>query len=379
MTVMSRRTAITLLAGAGVSPSFHAAFAKDAADRKFIFVILRGGMDGLSALIPSSSDIEALRGDISPAEQERLPVGADFALHPSFSGLHALYRSGEAAFIHAAATPYRDRSHFDGQDALETLAGPDARDGWLNRALQASGAGDGLAIGYAVPLVLKGDAPATHWSPPVFAEASEDLLDRLGDLYAGDPAFAASLATARATDSPDIEMNGPRGPGGRAATILKAAGELMAADAGPGVGVVSIDGWDTHANQAPALTNRFRALDQGLLALKDALGDQWRKTAVVLASEFGRTVRVNGTEGTDHGTGGLVVLSGGAVAGGRTLGDWPGLKPRDLLDNRDLRPVNDMAAILKGVLRDHLGLDRATLDQDVLPNSEPALNGLIRA
>ncbi|MEL6257436.1 MAG: DUF1501 domain-containing protein [Pseudomonadota bacterium] len=378
MTRITRRGALALVSAGVVLPAFNIAVAQGVGDRKFVFIILRGAMDGLSALIPDDAETDRLRGALNPARNERLDLGNGFRLHPRLTTLRAMYGEGEAAFVHAAATSFRDRSHFDAQDALETLSGPGARSGWLNRALAATGA-TGLAVGYSLPLVLKGPSPATNWSPAKFPAPSEDLLGRLERLYANDDRLAASLSMARSVDTPDVEMSGGRNPAAQYAAPLSALGELMSADGGPGVGVASLDGWDTHAGQKGGLDRRFGGLDAGLAALKSALGRHWSKSVVVLASEFGRTAKANGTGGTDHGTGGLVMLVGGAVSGGRLHGDWPGLKTSDLYEGRDLYPATDVAAILKGVLRDHLGVDQRELDQNVLPGGQRAIDGLISA
>lgn len=378
MIVFSRRQSLGLLAGLSLSTVSNLSFAQGVKDRKFIFVILRGGMDGLSALIPDDKEMNGLRGGILPTIDTRLNLGNRFRLHPSFSGLYNLYKDGHASFIHASATPYRNRSHFEAQDTLETLGAPGAKDGWLNRALRLHG-GTGLAVGRAVPLALKGSAPATNWSPPLFETASNDLLNRLSDLYAGDPLFAASLALAQDNQGMSMELNkrDARRFSREYTIALSSIGSLMSREAGPGIGMVALDGWDTHAGQNNDLTRKFAALDEGLTALKDTLGLRWQKTCVIVCSEFGRTVAENGTRGTDHGTGGLTILLGGAVKGRAVHGDWPGVKQSDLYENRDLFPANDISAILKGVLRDHLGLDRKILDTRVFPKSGRAFDGLI--
>ena len=374
----SRRQSLALLASASLASVPKLSFAQGVADRKFIFIILRGAMDGLSALIPDDKEVEALRGHILPAPDKRLALGNGFALHPSFKGLKTLYSAGEAAFIHAAATPYRDRSHFEGQDALETLGRDGSKDGWLNRALAARGT-SGLAVGRAVPLAMQGSAPVTNWSPPIFKTASDDLIGRLSDLYAGDPMLAASLAAAQ--DSSAMEMDLSKRDARRFTkeyTIsLSSMGRLMSEPNGPGIGMVALDGWDTHDNQINKLTRSFAALDEGLSALKTSLGSTWKKSCVVVCSEFGRTAAANGTKGTDHGTGGLTMLLGGAVKGGKVHGDWPGLSSSALYEGRDLFPANDVSAILKGVMRDHLGITRKALDSSIFPNSGRAVDGLI--
>lgn len=377
MTRLNRRQAIGLLGAAAASSAFPFALAEGIEDRKFIFVLARGAMDGLSALIPNEPSIESHRPGLFSATAPTLPLGNGFSLHPTLNTFETWFQSGEAAFIHATASPYRGRSHFDGQDTVETMGQADTRDGWLNRALAASGL-HGLAIGYSIPLAMRGNAPAMNWAPPVFQAADADLMARLSSLYADDPVFAAPLEMANSMAMPDLEMGGRgRGTERAYAQSLKAVGELMAHAGGPGIAMVSLDGWDSHAGQTGILNGRFQGLDRGFSDLKSALGEHWAKTCVVLCSEFGRTVVENGTRGTDHGTGGLVILAGGAVKGGHIYGDWPGTSTRALYEGRDLAPANDLAAILKGVLRDHIGIDRRTLDTQVLPGRARPLDGLI--
>ncbi|MEL7480910.1 MAG: DUF1501 domain-containing protein [Pseudomonadota bacterium] len=374
MNRISRRKLLGLLGVSATAPIWLA-HAAEAGQKKFVFVILRGALDGLAALIPDDPETEALRGALLPNRSERLDFGNGFRLHPALGSLRDLYVSGEAAFVHAAATPFRERSHFDGQDRLETLAPPGARDGWLNRTLAALGT-EGLAVGVSVPLAFRGEAPVRNWSPPVFAPVSEDLEARLMDLYAGDTLLSETLAAAMAATDPDMGQT-RRGRNQVYAQTLGALGRLMAEDGGANVAMASLDGWDTHANQTGMLNNRLAALDDAITALKDALGSDWSNTCVVMCSEFGRTAAANGTRGTDHGTGGLMILTGGAVAGGKVHGDWPGLKRNALYDGRDLAPANDVAAVLKGLLRDHLGLSKSALDQTILPGSGRPMDGLI--
>lgn len=379
MSELSRRQSLGLLSATSACALSGVSFAKGIAKRKFIFVMLRGAMDGLSALIPDDPEIDALRGAILPSAETRLTLGNGFRLHPSFTSLKTLYASGDAAFIHAAATSYRDRSHFEAQDALETLSAVGAKEGWLNRALQLHG-GTGLAVGHIVPLALTGRAPTSNWSPPIFKSASDAVIERLSDMYKEDALFAATLAAAQSNEgmSVDISKRDARRFSREYTTALSSIGRFMQAKGGPGIGMIALDGWDTHAGQNNQLTRKFTALDEGLAALKTALGASWDKSCVVVCSEFGRTAAANGTKGTDHGTGGLTMLLGGAVKGGKIYGDWPGVKAAELYEGRDLFPANDIAAILKGILRDHLGLDRRMLENNIFPNSEHAFEGLIK-
>lgn len=378
MTQFTRRTALALLGAAGSFPSFYTAHAAGAEDRKFIFIILRGGMDGLAALIPDDSALEQLRRHTVVARSQRLNLGNGFRLHPNLSELYTLYQSGELAFVHAAATPYRERSHFDAQDALETLGTQPGNTGWLNRVIQAVG-GSGLAVGYTVPLALRGGGDATHWSPPVFSEVSDDLLNRLESLYQGQPVLAEPLARARATEVDAMMTTRRRGRGGQYAAASKALAQLMRADNGPNIGMVSFDGWDTHANQAGTFGNRLNGLDAAIIALKNELGPDWHKTAIVACSEFGRTAAENGSRGTDHGMGGVVILTGGAIQGGQVFGDWPGLKPNALYQGRDVQPANDVIGILKGVLSGHLAIPKTILNSQIFTSSAGIMTGLTRS
>jgi uncharacterized protein (DUF1501 family) len=310
--------------------------------------------------------------------------------------LHRLYRNGQALILHAAATPYRERSHFDGQDVLETgLDRPGGRDGWLNRALAALPRGErlpkprGLAIGATVPLILQGSESITSWSPQVFPPASEETVRRLLALYeARDPVLARALA-----EGVDIGRTAARqglAGLGRAATPegffadqAMAAARLMSLEDGPRVAAMSFDGWDTHADQGPQegrLARLLAGLDAAIGALEQGLAPVWPQTVVAIVTEFGRTARGNGTDGTDHGTATVAFLIGGAVAGGRVVADWPGLAEARLYQNRDLAPTMDLRAALKGVLADHLGLSARTLSERVFPGSAGAapIGGLLR-
>ncbi|MBI1340181.1 DUF1501 domain-containing protein [bacterium] len=357
----------------------------DAARRKLVVLILRGGLDGLAA-IPRVDDpvLEARRAAL--IDRNARPIGDGFALHASLAGFAGLYAAGEASFAPAIAGPYRERSHFEAQDLLESggvsVVG---RDGWLNRALQrAPGPISAVSIGPVQPLVLRGSAPAVTWSPSVLPDASEDTVRRLLDLYESDPVLKPALAGALQADAvadgmqPDAPGGG-RGRGPAYAQSLQAAGKFLAAPDGPQIAVASLDGWDTHASQPAALRVRLQAFDSAVTELKAQLGPLWNTTAVIAISEFGRTVAANGAQGTDHGTAGAAFLAGGAVKGGRLIGDWPGLSDAALFENRDLRPTLDARSVFKGLLRDHLGWAAADLDGHVFPDSAaaPALAALV--
>ena len=349
---------------------------------RFVFVILRGGLDGLSA-VPAIGDpnFAAARGALAQFPSAPLPLDSNFALHPSLAQLHAMYGRGELAVLHAVGLPYRERSHFDAQQVLESggVRPYELSTGWLGRALAGAHA-KSLALNTAVPLVLRGPGVVDTWAPSTLPDPGADLVARLGRMYANDPALATALERAKAlhfdnampADMADADMkNGPRGAGNFVVLSQRAA-EFLAQPSGPQAAVLEMGGWDTHANQANPngpLANNLRQLDTGLAALRDGLlpSGSWGRTVVVVATEFGREVAINGTLGTDHGTGAAAFVLGGAVKGGRVIADWPGLAKRDRNEGRDLKITTDLRAVLKGVLADHLQIAAQSLNTEVFP------------
>jgi uncharacterized protein (DUF1501 family) len=386
--VTSRRA--MLLGGASFAawaylPKF--ARAADGRDPRLVVIILRGALDGLATVAPiGDPDYAGLHGAIalsSSGPNAVLPLDNFFSLHPAMPEFARMYRDKKAAVIHAVATPYRDRSHFDGQDVLESgFAGPGrVQSGWLNRALEGLPKGErvssALAVGPTTPLVLRGAAPTVGWAPLMVPQASEDTAMRLLDLYQHrDAALASALKQGLALDkvAQGDDMKPKPGAGGVAAMRLAARGaaRLMGADNGPRIGALAFDGWDTHANEGGPvgrLAQLLGGLDGALAEFETEMGPCWRDTVIVVATEFGRTARINGTQGTDHGTGTVALLAGGAVKGGRVIADWPGLKPASLYQGRDLAPTTDLRAVMKGVLKDQFGLAEKVLAETVFPDS----------
>jgi uncharacterized protein (DUF1501 family) len=379
------------------------AFAALPDDRRFVVVILRGALDGLAA-VPAHGDPDyaTVRGNLAlPANGPGAPIDLDgfFGLHPSLHDLADLFHANELAIFHNASTPYRDRSHFEAQNVLETGATTPhlLNDGWLNRALAplALDTGTGaLAVSSSPPLLLDGPARVTSWLPSKKPVPDEEFLTRVGALYENDAVLRDGLRQAlqtRAASEGAMHGSGPQqtlaarnGVAGGIAALTEGAGKILAASSGPRVGVFDISGWDTHFNQGGAdgqLARRLQALDEGIAGLKQSLGDAWKKTVIVAASEFGRTVHVNGTGGTDHGTAGVVFVMGGAVAGGTVHAEWSGLKAAALRDGRDLPPRTDTRTIFKTLLADHLGVPKSILDDKIFPDSgsDKIIAGLIRA
>jgi uncharacterized protein (DUF1501 family) len=389
--VTSRRA--LLLGGASFAawaylPKF--ARAADGRDPRLVVIILRGALDGLATVAPvGDPDYAALHGAIAlstDGPHAATVLDGFFALHPSMPELARMYKDKHAAVIHAVATPYRDRSHFDGQDVLESgFAGPGrVQSGWLNRALEALPRGErvmsALAVGPTTPLVLRGPAPTVGWAPVTLPQADDDTAMRLVELYQHrDVALASALSQGLQLEKAALgdDMKPKPGANGAAAMrqVARGAAKLMAADDGPRIGALAFDGWDTHANEGGPvgrLAQLLGGLDGALAEFESGLGAHWRDTVIVVATEFGRTARINGTEGTDHGTGTIALLAGGAVNGGRVISDWPTLRPASLYEGRDLAPTTDLRAVVKGVLLDHLGLAERVLAERVFPGSAAA-------
>ena len=371
-------------------------------DPRFLAVVLRGALDGLAVVAPvGDPDWLKLRGDkalVLDGPTPALPLDGLFALNPMMPNLHRLYHAGQATMVHAVATPYRERSHFDGQDVLESgQAKPGAVDtGWLNRALAALEPGErvdgrgreAFAVGPIAPLVVRGPAPVLSWEPPQLPPVSDETTMRLLDLYRHtDPALAQALeeriglaAVARAggiRSEPDmgrqaVQLGGIEQVRKYFADAAGAAAKFLSRAEGPRVGALALDGWDTHVNEGAVkgrLANLLGALDGAIAEIESNMGDAWRETVVVLVTEFGRTARINGNDGTDHGTATGAILAGGALKGGRVIADWPGLKDTDLYEHRDLRATTDLRSVLKGLLRDHLRIDEKVLATAVFPGS----------
>jgi len=397
----SRRGLLATAAGFGLSVQLLGVPAmaadSDLNRRKVVVIICRGGMDGLSVAPPvGDGEYKGLRGDL--AIQNALPLDGTFSLHPQLTSVHALAKAGEARIVPAIATPDRARSHFEAQDVLESGAAGvySVSSGWLNRTVETLSAHrkvDAISIGATAPLILRGKLQTASWSPGRGVDTAARLPSLLQDLYRHDallgPALAKGLATqdmakdalagmgatSQMTAAPSA---GPPGRGGaqqgREASrqLGTALAGFMREPHGPTVAAISLDGFDSHAGQAALIATRLAALDAVLDGLHTGLGPEWKNTVVLVATEFGRTARANGTGGTDHGTASTALVLGGALKPGGIVGDWPGLKQTALYENRDVAPTLDMRGLFKGVLAEHMGIDRAVLDAAIFPNSASA-------
>jgi uncharacterized protein (DUF1501 family) len=368
-------------------------------DSRFVFIILRGALDGLAAVAPyGDGNYQRVRGALAlPAPgttNGALKLDGMFALNPALKNLYQRYQAKELLVMHAVASPYRDRSHFDGQDLLEngTIAPHGSIDGWLNRALSGMSGSrqrstDQLAIAFAqnVPLVLRGEQKVGSWVPSRLPETDDDTLQRIAALYQTDPYFLSRLQTAMATDAiageGGMDMTNHAQDNGQGirnnplAPIVGAAGKMLRQSDGPRIAVMEATGWDTHANQGAEqgqLFARLEGLDQAIDTLRIEMDDAWKNTVVMVATEFGRTAAINGTRGTDHGTATCSFLVGGAVNGGKVIADWPGLASNNMYQGRDLQPTMDLRSVFKGVLATHMGVSDSVLENRVFADSRNA-------
>jgi uncharacterized protein (DUF1501 family) len=387
---LTRRAALLGLTAAWSCAGASLALAAAPTDKRFVVVILRGALDGLAAVVPyGDANLATWRPALVPppvgSQGGLLDLGGFYGLHPALTGLHALYAAGELAPVHAVAGSWRVRSHFEAQDYLECGADQRMTSGWLNRAVAAmagpSGpAGRAMAVGISVPLLLRGPVVVGSWAPQGLAQPEPDLYARLAALHSADPLTGPAVQEGlRERGFSRTVLAGMEPAQNRNAfpTLAGAAGRMLAAPDGPRVAAMEIGGWDTHAGQMQRLVQPLTQLDAGMVALKDGLGAAWRQTAVLVMTEFGRTVRMNGTNGTDHGTATVAFVLGGAVAGGRVLGTWPGLAQAQLFEDRDLAPTTDLRSVAKGLLAQHLGVGNLA---SVFPGSTAvgAVGGLLR-
>lgn len=381
--MLSRRQFLRCAAaGAGamlVAPQI--VFASAATDRRFVFVIQRGAADGLNIVVPYAEPAYAnLRGALAIDTANAAKLNGTFALHPSLAQMAQMYRDKQALFVHAVASPYRDRSHFDGQNVLETggSAPYQVKDGWLNRLVGLVGATreNAIALAPTMPLALRGTARATSYAPSALPAASDDLLTRVSALYEGDAQLHGLWASAMDARGLAGDASAHQDP----ASLGKLAAQFLARADGPRIAMIETGGWDTHSAQNARLANQLKALDTMLASLRDGLGPAWDKTTVFVATEFGRTAAANGTGGTDHGQGSVAMLAGGAVAGGRVLADWPGLRPADLYEQRDLKPTASLDALIAGAAAESLQLDpqRTAATLFAQAGAQRPVTGLIR-
>lgn len=351
--------------------------------KKIVWVMLRGAMDSLHGVLPiADPDYMAIRGAlVEPIKDKLLPMHNGFALHPAFKNCHKWYQEKEFSPIVAVSSGYRRRSHFDAQDQMESgLDTTDYESGWMARAvsmLSGDGANNGLAIAQTVPIALRGEKSSQTWFPSHFTASEDDLLDRLRSLYAGNEEFSDLLESA-VTNRDMLDMGDQKRNRPNFSYLAKNCGELLSRDNSANCAMLELGGWDTHNSQALRLNRQFGILDDGLGELKKALGDTWKDTVVIVTTEFGRTVAINGTKGTDHGTGSAMFMLGGAVKGKQVLGTWPGLAKDKLYEERDLMPTTDVRSWMASILHQHWNLPLDKISQ-IFPDVKPIAQAIVKA
>ena len=371
--ILPRRSFLRFAAaGAGailVNPQM--ALATVPGDRRFIFIIQRGAADGLNIVVPyGDPEYASLRREIAIDPATAIKLDGHFALNPAMPEGGKMFAAGQALFVHATASPYRDRSHFDGQNVLETGGtSPYAqRDGWMNRlvGLMPRAKDEAIAFAATVPPALRGPADVTSFAPSALPQPTDDLLARVGRMYQSDrqlhPMWDQALAAR--------DMAAGQAPGQKPEDLGRLAASFLAKPNGPRIAMLETGGWDTHTGEQFRLTAQLKALDTMLAALRDNLGPVWEQTAVLVATEFGRTAAVNGTGGTDHGTASAAMLFGGAVKGGRVVADWPGLSQANLYEARDLKPTIGLDALIAGVAAESFGIDPQRTGKVLFPAAD---------
>lgn len=386
MTMLTRRHLLLTGAAFGAAAGLthpRMAFATAATDRRLFLIVQRGGADGLFTAAPlGDSGFAQQRGQWAKLYEGGRKLDSVFTLHPALKNFGALYGAGEALVAHAIATDYRDRSHFDAQNLLETggISAYQMRDGWLNRflGLVPEGQPQALALAAAVPLVLRGDNPVKSYAPTALRDASAELIARVESLYVGDEDLHALWASANQVRAAagDTEMSNLRD----AALTGELAARMMREGTGARIAMLDLPGWDSHAGQPGQVEKRLGHLDALLGSFHTAIGRAWKDTLVMVVTEFGRTVAINGTVGTDHGTGGAALLLGGAVKGRRVVADWPGLGQSQLLQGRDLKPTGSLEALIAGAVAEHFGVEPGKAMRTLFPGrGQRPVEGLIRA
>jgi uncharacterized protein (DUF1501 family) len=369
---INRRDFLRYLA-AGSALAFaspYVTFANVDTDRRFIFIIQRGAADGLNTVIPYGDPAYAnLRGELAIDVSQATKLDGMFALHPSLAEIAKMYASGQALFVQAVASPYRDRSHFDGQNVLETggTSPYQLRDGWLNRLLTLLPSAQNEAIAFAstVPMALRGKVEVNSYAPSALPQASDDLLMRVSQLYTEDSQLNAIWTAAMDTRNMGDDASARQDP----ASLGKLAASFLARVDGPRIAMIETGGWDTHTAEAARLDRQLTSLDTMIAALRDGLGDTWQKTTIVVATEFGRTAAANGTGGTDHGTGSTAMILGGDVKGGRVIADWPGLSNSALYEGRDLKPTLGLDKLIASLTGERFGIDPNKVAKTLFPES----------
>lgn len=350
-------------------------------DNRLIFIIQRGAADGLNTVIPYADPAYAkLRGKLAIELNQSIQLDSLFALHPALKETAKLYQQKQALFVHAVASPYRERSHFDGQNILET-GGTKAyqhKDGWMNRLLSLLPAQQNEAIAFAptIPMALRGKIEVSSYAASNLPQPSDDLMMRVSQLYAQDVQLNPLWQAAMQANNMAEDQAAKQDP----ASLGKLAASFLVKSDGPRIAMIETGGWDTHSAQDNRLTRQLSQLDILISTLQQSLGTVWQKTTIIVATEFGRTAAVNGTGGTDHGTGAVAMLLGGDIHGGKVIADWPGLSQSNLYEGRDLKPTLNLNTLFASVIGARFNLDSEKVANTLFTDTQHSrfLDGLIK-
>tara|TARA_B110000503_G_scaffold56580_1_gene90649 strand:- start:158 stop:1315 length:1158 start_codon:yes stop_codon:yes gene_type:complete len=344
-----------------------AGFAKGKPPGSISVIILEGGMDGLSTMPPiGDTDLMRMRKSISP--EGYLPLNDFFGLHPSLKFYSQLMARGHASAVHATAFPYTKRSHFEGQNMIEGggLSPFSEQTGWLGRALDLAGVA-GRSLSLDMPLILRGHHNNDNFYPASIRGSGRPKADLIKMIAMGHQMDAAQIFNKIASKSEE-NIQVPRDP----ASLAKYAGQAMAQADGPVASVIRVNSFDTHASQVEEgdpdsgrLAKQLGVVDDVIAGYRRGLGKAWDDAIILTLTEFGRTVAVNGTLGTDHGYGSVGLLAGGTLPSSRVIANWPGLSKKDQFEKRDLMATIDYRSVCAACLEKSLGLDHDLIASQV--------------
>ena len=337
-TFLSGSMTVTLLG----SPIFSA-LAEKRKKRNLVVISLRGGMDGLSAVPPIDPALEKFRPDI--LVRKTLPLSSDFELHPSLKNFHNAWKEGNAAIVHSTNIPYTMRSHFEGQDLMESGGHKPFAEytGWLGRGMETAGL-EGLAIALPMPLILRSKANLDNYFPTKLPTPSPDIMKKVAATYPKDSNLRSTIERVIMRPTSMLSSRGSR----KAYRLAGIAGKALAKANGPRVAVFDINGFDTHAAQGGSNgehADKLYNLDKIFGKLHESLGSSFDNTLIVTLTEFGRKVEQNGGNGTEHGYGTAILMMGGLIKKSQIYADWPGLKTKNLFQNQDLNATIDARSI----------------------------------
>lgn len=372
------------LSFAGIPPAWSSPRA-DAP--RVLFVLLRGGMDGLSAA-PPIGDVNYATIRPTVGVRKPLALNADFGLHPALPGLHRLWQKGQLALVHSTGFQYTGRSHFEGQDIMQTgvMTPYASSSGWVGRAMEQAKVPGGVAISIPMPLLLRGNDRATtefpNWMPPLRPSDT----DALARLWQDDPQLSSYVSVIQEAHQGADKNGMNRGKFQEARSmrgLARVAAVQMREEGGPRVGLIDMrNGFDTHASQGAetgAHAERLRELNELVEVFQESMQGAWQYALVVTITEFGRTAAENGTTGTDHGVGTCCFLAGGLINQSKVYADWRGLDKKNLFEERDLPATIDINAVYARVIERAFGLSQAMqTEQNVLKAfASPTLKGLL--